>query len=248
MRKLYSDNGCELIKIFKKVKNLGIMTSLDMSLPDANSESGRADWGRILSNVLPYVDIFLPGVEEAAFMLERELFELRKSQARETNPVQVYQPQDYVKLAGRILDMGAKIICLKAGIRGFYARTCRKEKLGAVGTAAVGELDVWSGRELWAPSLTATNIGSTTGAGDASIAGFIAAYLRGYSPEDAVQIANILGWQSVCGLDAVSTIKDWPETLKVLADKNRKLNALELDNSWRYSQMDRLYYGPNDKS
>ena len=114
--------------------------------------------------------------------------------------------------------------------------------------ATAGDIDIWSGRQLWAPSLAADTIGSATGAGDASIAGFITAWLRGYGPEDALQIANILGWQNIRGLDALSTIEDWPETLKMLGDKSRRRNALELDGSWRYSEADQLYYGPNDKS
>ncbi|MHC4397207.1 MAG: carbohydrate kinase family protein [Planctomycetota bacterium] len=247
MRKLYSDNGRELIEIFKRVKGLGVTTSLDVSLPEANSESGNMNWGNILSELLQYVDIFMPSIEEAAFLLDRKLFDLRKSQAEKTGAGQVYEPADYVQLSGRILNMGGKIICLKAGIRGLYARTCSKEKLSGVGSAG-GDVDVWSERELWAPSLTAEEIGSATGAGDATIAGFIAAWLRGYGPEDTLQIANILGWQNVRGLDALSAIENWPETLKMLADKNRRRNILELDSNWRYSGADQLYYGPNDKS
>ena len=248
MRRLYSDDGRELIEIFKRVKDLGVTTSLDVSLPEADSESGRVNWGNILSELLQYVDIFVPSIEEAAFLLDRRLFDLRKSQTRNVEAVQVYEPADFVRLSERILDMGAKIVCLKAGIRGLYAGTCSREKLGDMGTAVGGDIDIWSGRQLWAPSLAAGEIGSATGAGDASIAGFITAWLRGYGPEDALQIANILGWQNVRGLDALSTIEDWPETLKMLGDKSRRRNALELDGNWRYSEADQLYYGPNDKS
>ena len=52
------------IKIFKRVKELGVTTSLDMSLPNASSESGKVNWGKILKELLPYVDIYIPSVEE----------------------------------------------------------------------------------------------------------------------------------------------------------------------------------------
>ena len=249
MRTLYIDNGRELVEIFRRVKDLGVTTSLDMSLPDARSESGRVDWQKILSEVLAYVDIFVPSIEEAAFMLDRKLFDLRKSQAKGADPVRFYRTEDYVRLSTNILGMGAKIMCLKSGVRGLYVRTSSSESLAAMGTSAPADLDLWSERELWGSSFAISEIGSATGSGDACIAGFITAYLRGFSPEDSVQTANILGWQNVRGLDALSTIQNWPETLEMLADKTLKHNDPELkENSWRYSQQSRLYYGPNDKT
>lgn len=249
MRRLYIDDGRELIKIFKRVKELGVTTSLDMSLPDAGSESGQVDWKKILAGVLGYVDIFLPSVEEAAFMLDRGLFDSRRSQARGADAVQAYEPEDYQKLSERLLNMGVKIAGLKGGSNGIYVRTCSAEKLAAMGTTAPGDLNTWAERQLWAPSFTVAEFGSATGAGDACIAGFIAAYLRGHSLEESLRIANTVGWQNICGLDALSTIRDWSETLKMAADKSRQLNTLELDaSSWRYSETSQLYHGPNDKS
>jgi sugar/nucleoside kinase (ribokinase family) len=247
MRKLYSNNGRELIEIFKRVKSLGVTTSLDVSLPDANSESGKVNWDKILSELLQYVDIFMPSIEEAAFLLDRELFDLRRRQAENIGVVKVYEPADYIRLSERILELGTKIICLKAGIQGLYVRTCSGEKPDTM--VNVGrEVNMWNEREIWAPSLATEKFGSATGAGDASIAGFIAAYLKGYCPEDTLQIANILGWQNVRGLDALSTIESWDETVKMLADKKRRRNVLDLDSNWRYSEAEQLYYGPNDRS
>lgn len=45
--------------------------SLDMSLPDPDSESGGVDWGSWLARVLPHVDLFAPNLEEILFMLDR---------------------------------------------------------------------------------------------------------------------------------------------------------------------------------
>ena len=74
MRALFADDGAELAEVFRRAQAVGATTSLDMSLPDPQSESGQAAWGKILDNTLPYVDIFLPSIEEALFMMQRERF------------------------------------------------------------------------------------------------------------------------------------------------------------------------------
>ncbi|HPS52329.1 MAG TPA: carbohydrate kinase family protein, partial [Phycisphaerae bacterium] len=47
MRKMFLNNGAELAQMFGKVKAMGITTSMDMTLPDPDSESGRVDWACI---------------------------------------------------------------------------------------------------------------------------------------------------------------------------------------------------------
>ena len=74
MKKLYKNQGAELVRVFKKVKELGVVTSLDMAAMDAESEAGKIDWCRILKCLLPYVDFFVPSVEELGFMLDRRLY------------------------------------------------------------------------------------------------------------------------------------------------------------------------------
>ncbi|GAX91695.1 carbohydrate kinase family protein [Effusibacillus lacus] len=56
MKRLFIHEGIELKKIFKKVKQLGLTTSLDMAMPDPERDSGKDDWRRILRDVLSYVD------------------------------------------------------------------------------------------------------------------------------------------------------------------------------------------------
>ncbi len=43
MRKMYLNNGEELVNIFRRAKETGLTTSLDMALPDPDSESGKID-------------------------------------------------------------------------------------------------------------------------------------------------------------------------------------------------------------
>jgi sugar/nucleoside kinase (ribokinase family) len=53
----------------------------------------------------------------------------------------------------------------------------------------------------------------TTGAGDATIAGFLAAVLRNASPERALTIAAAVGACNVEAADALSGVRTWEETL-----------------------------------
>lgn len=75
MKTMYEQDGAELVKLMKQMKNVGIATSMDMAAVDAASEAGKADWEKILSRVLPFVDFFVPSAEELCFMLDRRRFE-----------------------------------------------------------------------------------------------------------------------------------------------------------------------------
>jgi len=244
MKRMYANGGRELIEMFKAIKSLGVTTSLDMTLPDPDSESGKINWKQILAEVLPYVDIFLPSIEEIAFMLDKRLFAVCKAEAAGSDPVHKYQTSDYSNISDTLLSMGAKIVAIKSGIRGYYLRTGTIETIGAACPKDTAE---WSNRRLWAGSFKATQFGSATGAGDATIAGFLRALISGHSPQQSLRIANIVGWENVRAIDALSGIEDWDATMRYVTDMNRPQNPTGLDNAWRYSPTDGIYYGPNDK-
>ena len=104
MRKMYENGGAELERLFRRVKARGIMTSLDMAAVDPSSEEGRADWRAILRRVLPYVDYFVPSLEEIRFMLKE----------RDAAPE---------SLAGELMDMGAGTVLIKCGTDGLYFKS-----------------------------------------------------------------------------------------------------------------------------
>jgi len=248
MKRMYENGGAELAQMYKQIKDLSVTTSLDMAPPDPSAGAGRVDWIKILEASLPYVDIFLPSIGEIAFMIDRDLFDKRNAQAAECDPVVMYEPEDCTAISDRLLSMGAKIVVIKCGIRGLYLRTAGADQLSAIGSACPRDIELWASREMWASTFKAEVFGSALGAGDATIAGFLCGFIRNFSPENALQIANTLGWQNVQAVDALSGIKDWPMTLELLGDKNRLRNPLEIDgNGWRFSTKEQLYYGPNDK-
>src|SRR5512135_1087880 len=74
MRSMFEAGGAQLVEILRRARQRGVTTSLDMAFLDASARAGRADWAAILKAALPYVDIFLPSIEEILTMLRRETY------------------------------------------------------------------------------------------------------------------------------------------------------------------------------
>lgn len=75
MRKMYENDGAELVKLCNKVHAKGAAMSLDLAAVDPESPEGLVDWREFLSNVLPHVDFFVPSIEELCFMLDRPRYD-----------------------------------------------------------------------------------------------------------------------------------------------------------------------------
>jgi sugar/nucleoside kinase (ribokinase family) len=132
MKRMYEAEGAELVELFRQAKATGITTSLDMTLPDPNTPAGRANWRTILRHTLPYVDLFLPSIEETLFTLYPDIFNQVMA-----NPAQV-TPALLSEISADLLQMGAKIILLKLGERGLYLRTAGEAALSELGRAGYG--------------------------------------------------------------------------------------------------------------
>ena len=114
-------------------------------------------------------------------------------------------------LAERVLELGAGVVGFKLGEDGFYIRTGDEARLSRSGHVAPTP-ESWANRELWSPVFETTPKG-TVGAGDATFAGFLAALLRGWGPEEAVMMATAVGACSVEAADATSGVQTWAETV-----------------------------------
>jgi sugar/nucleoside kinase (ribokinase family) len=79
MRRMHVDDGVELSQLMANVKAAGVITSLDMSLPDPGSSAGRADWQLTLERTLPYVDLYVPNLEETLFTIDRPRYAAGRS-------------------------------------------------------------------------------------------------------------------------------------------------------------------------
>ena len=240
MRQMYLNEGAELVEIMRRVKRGGTTTSLDLTFPDLSSESGRVNWRAILQSVLPAVDIFLPSFEEVYFMLHREAFEVLS--ARGTLLEQV-TPQMLSDLSRELLDMGVRIVVLKLGDRGLYVRTASEQLLRHMGFAGPANCAAWAGREIWSPCFAVSVVG-TTGSGDATIAGFLSALLRGLSLEKSLRMAVAVGACNVEAADALSGLCSWENTLARVASGWRQLPLTLHAPGWEWNEDQTLWFGP----
>jgi sugar/nucleoside kinase (ribokinase family) len=216
MRRTFVNDGAELVEVFRRVHALGVTTSLDMALPDPASEAGSADWARILANVMPFVDVFLPSVEELLFMARRPEYDALLRQAGAGSLLPLVTADLLTDLSDELLAKGGHVVGIKLGDRGLYLRTAEEAKLMEMGTAAPADLRDWADRELWIPCFEARLVG-TTGAGDATIAGFLAGLLRRLSVKEAARMAVAVGACNVEAADALSGLRSWDETVARVA-------------------------------
>jgi sugar/nucleoside kinase (ribokinase family) len=246
MRRMYENDGRELVEVFRRVKETGVTTSLDMSLPDPSSPSGKVDWDGILKRVLPYVDLFLPSAEETMFMLNKEKFFAKKRRAGWRDVLNYFDFRELSELGDQLLSYGGKIVGLKSGWLGLYVRTAGAEALGKIGRAKPCGLDNWADRELFEPSFHVEHVASATGSGDSTIAGFLTAYLHGESVESCIKYGCAVGAQNVQVLDAVSGIRSWEETIRQVQSGWRKTDLDVAVRGWSFDEEGQVWHGPAD--
>lgn len=213
MRRLYEDGGEELARIFTLAKESGLSTSLDLASVDPDSPAGRADWETILSRVLPLVDFFVPSAEELCYMLDRPRLSQWRSRANGQDPMLVITPDDIAPLAEEALHLGAKAVLLKCGAPGLFLRTS-----GSMAQIPhLEQPEAWADRKIFEKSYRPSVLRSGTGAGDVSIAAFLAAVLEGCPPEECLHLAAAAGASCVEGYDALSALRPLPELRQKIA-------------------------------
>jgi sugar/nucleoside kinase (ribokinase family) len=185
MAGMFADEGRGLEAVLLKAKESGCLVSLDMSLPDPVSPSGKAPWRRILTRVLPLVDLFFPSHEELSIMLQ---------------PSQGSSVSDPGGLADECLSLGAGCVVVKCGENGLVARSKGL---------------VFGDQSRSQPCFEVQVVG-TTGAGDATIAGFIAGLLQGYDLAGCLRAGCAVGACCVQAPDALSGIVSWDQALQVI--------------------------------
>ncbi|HSS98095.1 MAG TPA: PfkB family carbohydrate kinase, partial [Terriglobales bacterium] len=184
--RLFADDGAEMLAILERAKSSGAVTSVDMTLPDAQRPSGQADWWKIFARTLPYTDIFIPSIEEGLFCLRRADFD-----AWEGNILEHITAGYLSDLADEMIEMGGVIVGFKLGHLGFYVKTAQAEPFERLQRLHLNVAE-WAGRTVWSPAFQ-VEVAGTTGAGDAAYAGFLAGLVRGRTPADAVRWACAVG-------------------------------------------------------
>lgn len=228
MKKLYKNQGAELVRVFKKVKELGVVTSLDMAAMDAESEAGKIDWCRILKCLLPYVDFFVPSVEELGFMLDRRLYSdwLNRADGKDITEIITYE--EIKSLGDQALQFGAKMVLIKCGAPGIYYHTSNVDAMKQLCEQMSLSVAEWAGKEGFEVSYVPEAVVSGTGAGDTSIAAFLTAVLSGESLAEAMRLTVATGACCVTSYDALSGIKPL-EQIKEKIQKGWEKNASKFE-------------------
>lgn len=224
MAQFCSQDGQELFKLYAQMKSQNITTSLDVTFPDPSSFSGKVNWRSIFKQTLPYVDIFSPSIEEILYMLMPDKFRELSESGGVIEQVTVDLLGD---VATQLLNMGAKIVLLKLGRKGLYLQTAGEEGFSGFGRGRFEALNRWYDRKLWTSSYK-VNVVGTTGAGDATIGGFLTSILHEMPPEVALNFAAGVGACNVEAYDAIGGVKSFDETEKRI-DCGWEKNPLQCD-------------------
>lgn len=208
MRRFYENEGEELLNLYRTLKEFGITTSLDLTAVDPESEAGKCNWEKILRKVLPYVDFFVPSIEELGYMIDQERYQKWQDIAEGEDIVSILSLKNDVRpLAEKVLSFGCRAILLKCGAAGMYLKTSGKEKI----LQADPDLEGWEDIELFEDSFVPDRILSGTGAGDTSIGAFLYAAMQGCTPKESVEYAAATGACCVSTYDTISGLKSFPE-------------------------------------
>lgn len=215
MRRMYAVPG-ELAHLFRIVKETGVTTSLDMALPDPASPAGHADWRTILEETLPAIDLFEPSLDEIVYMLDPQAGEQVRRRAAAGVALGGLTPAAVRDVAERLIGMGVAAVLIKLGNQGAYLRvTADSARLARCGAAAA-TLQSWADADVHAPCFEAT-VAGTTGSGDCTIAGFLAALAHRLGADEAVRMAVAAGSASVEQPDATSGIPTWKNLVSRVA-------------------------------
>jgi sugar/nucleoside kinase (ribokinase family) len=212
MAAMVADGGRELATLLERARSLGVATSVDMANPSLAPGGDRAGWRRVLERTLPSVDVFLPSLAEASQMLRRRVGSDEDGRPRLA---------DVARIADELIGIGVAIAGVKLGEHGLYVRGASSGRAAAVpGGLAVR----WADRELHSTVFEARVVG-TTGAGDATIAGFLFGLVTGQPPAAAMETACAVGGSSTEAPDGTSAIAAWAVIEQRLLDGWRRVPA-----------------------
>ena len=199
-------DGAELADLLRQVYATGTLTSLDTSLPDPDGATSRVDWHKLLENTLPYVDIFIPSLEEILFMLRRSDYD------RWRGHFFAEIDRNYLDdLTAELLRLGrSAVVGFKLGEYGIYLRTGERSRFERWATLPI-DMDEWADRRIWHPAF-AVEVAGTTGAGDSAYAGFLTGLIKGLSLNQAARWACAVGACNVESADATSGVQSWEDT------------------------------------
>ncbi|MVZ63893.1 carbohydrate kinase family protein [Sphingobacterium humi] len=225
LKQFYKQQGKHLTKLFQEVQRRKVVTSLDFSLPDSESDSGKVNWIQVLRNTLPYTDIFMPSLEEAlkiVFPYEYTLFEATEGDIIDLTSVELIS-----ELGATLVALGANVVLIKAAHRGLFLWTKDVEEINKKGELGL-DVEEWSNQQWFCPAFPAEveKIKNASGAGDTAGAAFLTALLNGHNPQEALKYAALAGRNNLYCKDIFSELKDWDDMTREINNTNHPVQEL----------------------
>ena len=222
LKQFYLNNGQQLSEMYAKVKKMGIVTSLDFSLPDTSSESGKVNWPEIMKNTLPFVDIFVPSIEEVLQTMMPEKYAEIDAMVGHGDFIDKVPVETVREVGKKIIDMGVEILLIKMGHRGAYLITGDISDINRTKVISL-EHKSWNHREIWcdAYALDNSKVVNASGAGDTAVAAFLTAILNCEPAENAVKYAGIAGRDNLYCQNIYDDLSNWSQlTVKMNRERN----------------------------
>ena len=211
MKKMYQNNGAELIAMFSRVREAGTATALDMTEIDAFSEANKEDWKEIVRKLTPDVDLWLPSAPEICYMIDPERHASWLARTGGGDITDGMTTEDVEPLADQLLAWGAKIVMIKCGKSGMFLKTAGPEQIRQVGGGLIADPAAWANLRHFEKSYQPEKVLSGTGAGDTCNAAFLLAMSRGYPWQRCLQLAAATGASCVEAYDALSGLRSFAE-------------------------------------
>ena len=214
---LYADGGAALVRLVGAARSAGATVSTDMAEIDPASEAKAVDWESLLARTLPGVDVMKASVDDLDAMLPHRTG---------------IEP---IAWADALVELGVAVALVTAGAEGLYVRTASAARIRAAARPLREALPDWANRELWAPSF-ATRVLTTTGAGDAAAAGFLAGLAHARGPAESALLSAAAAAARMSG--------------RPIGEAYELVATIELPkeprSGWSIG-LDRVYHGPRDK-
>lgn len=186
MKMMYENDGENLAEVMKTAKSHGMVTSLDLCAIDPDSDAAKSDWNKVLDKVLPYVDFFLPSIGD----LEGILFPFGTAVPTENDPDKLIDLAR--KSAETIVEKHETCILIKLGEYGMYYHNPGEEFFKRIEKNLSFHhrpLVSWENRKGHAPAVPAERVVSGLGAGDTTIAAYLACLLHSYDFDTTLRLA-----------------------------------------------------------
>ncbi len=224
LKQFYQTDGDQLVRLFSRVQKMGVVTSLDFSLPDPESESGCINWPEVMNKILPYTDIFVPSLDEAIQIMNPGKYSELLSSVASSEVADKLILNSIREIGRQFVGSGVKILLIKAGHLGAYLLTGDVSSLNEKAGLLL-ETDKWNNCEIWCNAYKADpiKIKNSSGAGDTAVAAFLSAILQDESPDSSVKYAAIAGRNSLYCKNIHDDLSDWHEMTEEIKVVDNKL-------------------------